>query len=271
MEDKRFVFVGGLHRSGTTLLARCLAGHPDISGFAGTGVKEDEGQHLQTVYPAANTFGGSGGFGFSPQAHVTEASPLVSDANRRRLWEQWSPHWDLSRSLLVEKSPPNLMKSRFLQALFPNSWFVMLIRHPIAVAHATEKWTRRTKAGLIRHWLVCHETMMEDVPHLRRVRLLHYEDLVARPDQVLSEIYTFLGVEPHPGDVTVRSGINDKYFDRWEARRGNPLRRPALDRAAARYESRVNRFGYSLLEPRAPVGPLPATSTPSAGSIHSGG
>ncbi len=147
MEDKRFVFVGGLHRSGTTLLARCLAGHPDISGFAGTGAKEDEGQHLQTVYPAANTFGGSGGFGFSPQAHVTEDSPLVSDANRHRLWEQWSPHWDLSKPLLVEKSPPNLMKSRFLQAMFPNSWFVMLIRHPIAVAHATEKWTRRTKAG----------------------------------------------------------------------------------------------------------------------------
>ncbi len=127
------------------------------------------------------------------------------------------------------------------------------------------------QGGLIHHWLVCHETMMGDLPHLRRVRLLHYEDLVARPDQELAEIHAFLGVAPHPGDLTVRGGINDKYFDRWDARRRNPLRRPALDRAAARYETRVNRFGYSLLEPRAPVGPLPVASTPIAGSIHSGG
>ena len=46
------VFVGGLHRSGTSLVHRCLALHPAVSGFSGTGVPEDEGQHLQTVYPA---------------------------------------------------------------------------------------------------------------------------------------------------------------------------------------------------------------------------
>ena len=45
------VFVGGLHRSGTSLVHRCLASHPAVSGFSDTGVPEDEGQHLQTVYP----------------------------------------------------------------------------------------------------------------------------------------------------------------------------------------------------------------------------
>ena len=87
--DHRFVFVGGLHRSGTTLLARCLAEHPEVSGFSGTRAPEDEGQHLQNVYQPGRAHGGPGRFGFDPEAHLTETSALVSDASRARLLEQW--------------------------------------------------------------------------------------------------------------------------------------------------------------------------------------
>jgi hypothetical protein len=47
---ERLVFIGGLHRSGTSIVHRCLSDHPDVSGFQSTGVWEDEGQHLQSVY-----------------------------------------------------------------------------------------------------------------------------------------------------------------------------------------------------------------------------
>ena len=61
----RLLFVGGLHRSGTTLLADLIAAHPLTSGFANTGVPADEGQHLQDVYPSARAFGGPGRFGLA--------------------------------------------------------------------------------------------------------------------------------------------------------------------------------------------------------------
>jgi len=35
MPDHTYVFVGGLHRSGTSLLARSLEAHPSVSGFRG--------------------------------------------------------------------------------------------------------------------------------------------------------------------------------------------------------------------------------------------
>ena len=141
-QEHTFVFVGGLHRSGTTLLGRCMAEHAQVSGFSGTGAREDEGQHLQTVYRAGKSHGGPGRFGFDPDAHLTEGSALVSDESRRLLLEQWGPHWDMSRPVLVEKSPPNLIRTRFLQALFPGARMIALVRHPVAVAGATRQFGR---------------------------------------------------------------------------------------------------------------------------------
>src|SRR5690348_9288269 len=91
--QRQFVFLAGLHRSGTTLLARLLAAHPEVSGFSGTGVPADEGQLLQSVYPAAKEYGGPGRFGFAPESHLTEASPLASEENATKLLDEWSPHW----------------------------------------------------------------------------------------------------------------------------------------------------------------------------------
>src|SRR5205814_5485769 len=117
--EHRFVFLAGLHRSGTTLLARLLAAHPEISGFSGTGVPADEGQHLQSVYPAAKVYGGPGRFGFAAESHLTESSPLASEESARTLLEEWSTHWDLSRPLLLEKSPPDPLKTPLPQAPLP--------------------------------------------------------------------------------------------------------------------------------------------------------
>ena len=157
---ERLVFVGGLHRSGTSLVHRCLAAHPDVTGFADTGVSEDEGQHLQTVYPPDHRFGGAGLFAFGRGAHLTESSPLASPHNRDRLVAQWSPYWRPGAAVGVEKSPPNLIRARFLQALFPEAVFVMVLRHPVAVACATWKGRRRllTYHALVRHWVACHAT-----------------------------------------------------------------------------------------------------------------
>jgi len=75
---------------GTTLLAQCVADQPLVSGFKDTGVWADEGQHLQTVYPPAMEYGGAGRFAFTEEAHLDEASPLVSKESRERLISEWS-------------------------------------------------------------------------------------------------------------------------------------------------------------------------------------
>ena len=67
-------------------MARTIAAHPDVSAFAGTGVPEDEGQHLQTVYPKPSARQQAGRFAFVRGAHLTERSPLVTTESRRTLF-----------------------------------------------------------------------------------------------------------------------------------------------------------------------------------------
>jgi Sulfotransferase family len=254
----RFVFVAGLHRSGTTLLARLLAAHPEISGFSGTGAPADEGQHLQSVYPSDHEYGRPGRFGFAPEMHLTESSTLVSEESAQRLFAEWSPHWDLSRPLLLEKSPPNLIKTRFLQALFPDSAFVVVIRHPIPVSIPTAKWrgTRRYDR-LFDHWLRCHALFEEDRGQLGRVHVLTYEQLVGNPASVLQDVCEFLEVEPIPPSEAVDTEANEKYFRRWKELKRDPRMRAYLDLVSLKYEHLVRPYGYSLIRPSRSK-PLPA-------------
>jgi hypothetical protein len=251
-QSHHFVFLGGLHRSGTTLLFRMLREHPEMTGFVNNKVAdnwtplEDEGQFLQAVYPPALCFGGPGSFAFAPESHLTESSELLTPENKAQLGADWFPYWDLSKHYLLEKTPQNVLMTRFLQSVFPNSSFVIIMRHPVAVSLATTKWTTRSLDSLIEHWLVAHEIVETDRPHLQRVMTVRYETMAEEPAATLREIYTFLGVVPHGTSFQATTEHNQRYFAQWLEMAKDPESSASIRECVARYETRVRAFGYSL-------------------------
>jgi len=237
-------------------MAKWLAAHPDVSGLTGTGVYEDEGQHLQSVYPVALAHGGPGRFALDPAARLTEDSELITPDAAGRLLEAWVPYWDTSKPVLLEKSPPNLIRMRFLHALFPAARFIVVVRHPIAVSFATHKWSRTSIDSLVQHWLTAHEHLVEDSLEVRRVALVRYEDLLTNPEFELDRLFAFLSLPSHAGGWSVRPGLNEAYFSRFTSPRW-PWRRREYARVAAAYESAVSPFGYSLLDPDSLRAPAP--------------
>jgi hypothetical protein len=243
----KFIFLCGLHRSGTSPLFRILRDHPEISGFRNTGVPEDEGQHLQTIFPAAKTYGGPGRFGFAQQAHLTEKSRLVTSENREKLFADWAKYWDLTKSNLLEKSPPNLIQTRFLQALFPNTYFIVILRHPIAVSLATSKWTNWSLDSLVQHWVHCHDLFELDRPYLNRVLIIRYEDLIQSTTISVGQICEFLDLKPHV-PTSLDSTGNDRYFRSWRNLSLAEGRTEEFGQIVQKYEQKVRSYGYSLVD-----------------------
>lgn len=249
MTDHTFAFICGLHRSGTSLLFQLLRDHPDASGFRDTGVREDEGQHLQSTYAPARDFGGAGRFAFDAKAHLVEVDAATAARHKAELMEAWGPHWDLSRRVLLEKSPPNLVRTRYLQSVFPGARFVVIVRHPIAAALATKKWRRRQSLwSLVHHWVVAHDIAVADGEHVDHLLLVHYEDLVREPAATLDAIQRFVGLAP---DATIAAGAinasaSDSYAAQWRAMRAHPLKRLYVRALARRFGEAVAQHGYSL-------------------------
>jgi hypothetical protein len=115
----------------------------------------------------------------------------------RPAWQakrDWAKAYSKRHGILLEKSPPNTVRSRWLQRNFRPSRFIAIVRSPFAVCEGIR---RRTGCGLetaVRHWRTANECMFADMDHLRKCFWLRYEDLTARPNEYLHKIQSFLNL-----------------------------------------------------------------------------
>lgn len=222
-----------------------------ISGFKENSVYQDEGQHVQSVFKPAKFHGGLGRFGFDPEAHLTEKSALISEDNKRKLFSEWKEYWDLNRPYLLEQSPPDIIRTRFLQEIFPGSYFIVIKRHPVPVSFETQRAMGDNKAAiysLIKHWVVVHEVFSADMKYLKNVFILKYEDFVRDPQGFLDRICSFLGIHNHNTIQEILSDRNAGSFIKWNEQRRKIFFKCYHGLIIRKFEKRVNQLGYSLYE-----------------------
>ena len=271
--SRKYLFVCGLPRSGTSILGRNIARMNDCTGFKNTGVFEDEGQFLQDVYAVASEYGGSSRVGFDPRAHRTENSNLLTPANVAKLKASWDKYWEADKAICVEKTPENLLMTRFLQAAFANSYFIVIRRHPVPVSMAGRRWKINLTSfdTAFRHWLHCQALYEGDRKYLKRIYELRYEDYVQDQDKYHKELAAFIGTQvpeapekdtyryvmqwrnptglrvPEKGMEKTSPIHNQKYLDRWHKLLTESPFRVYYRYLVRKYESQFSQYGYSLI------------------------
>jgi len=243
---RRWLFVVGVNNSGTTLLAQVLTAHPAIAWLP------TEGQQLTRALPRPDRLGAvrlwtERGALF----RAVEDGDLAADA--LRVQYDWSRYWqDLpGATFLMEKSPPNTLRTRWLARRFAPASFVALVRSPYGVS---EGIARRTGASIVRaatHWDKANRALLEDLTSLERALLVRYEDLVADPGATLERITRSLGLAPLPasawqGPRAVHNASGEPQplgdFNADSLRRLSPAERDAITAIAG---ETMARLGYT--------------------------
>ncbi|MBL7924964.1 MAG: sulfotransferase [Bacteroidia bacterium] len=236
----KWVFIVGCYNSGTTLLHKLLSAHPAI------GSMPNEGQFYTDQLPRGADYDLPRLWALKPELfYLDENSRPDIDVNKLKRDWAWFYN-DVHRPVLIEKTILNAARTRWLQTVFPNSYFISLFRNGYAVAEGIQ---RKEKHGIniaAQQWAVSNEILLNDLPHLKHHHELSYENLVSDPVIELKKITRFLQIEELPDAVfnsefnihKVASSIRDMNKDSLARLKGediqivNEVAGPVLDRLA---------------------------------------
>lgn len=135
---------------------------------------------------------------YRPNYYLTEAD--VEPGDRAALVGIYRAAMPDATGRLLSFDPPNLIRARFLQALFADACFVTVVRDPYAAVAAASR--RRAKWGTIEeqalHWATAYETLLAERRFLKRRLLVRYEQLIAEPIQVLEAVCRHMRIDFTP-------------------------------------------------------------------------
>jgi len=201
-DEHRWIFIMGCNNSGTSLLYNILGEHPQIGKVATESVNLSKvwPSYITNVLPSSLKSGYNRAWTERPDIfHLTEKDAHIDENRLRYDWlNVVKVHKRLDRLYLLEKTTENACRSRWLQKVFPNSYFIGIVRNGYAVAEGLRRNTGYPIERCARHWNAANKIMSDDSKLLNNIKLIKYEDLAEEPKKILSEIADFLKIDGRP-------------------------------------------------------------------------
>ncbi len=133
--------------------------------------------------------------------------------------KEWDRYWDTSKPVLLEKSPPNILRASEIAAHFQPLQFVLMVRNPYAHAEGLMRRNKWKVSRAANFACMCLRVQLRNARELENALVLSYESLVADPQQSCRDLAAFLpalsDLDPeasfavHSVDGTVHRPITD--------------------------------------------------------------
>lgn len=236
------IFIVGVPRSGTTLLASLLAAHsrlacgPETAFFAELAAAGKpllhprdwpgdvlefaeesrlEGESLLERYAVDRQE--LAGFLAGSQPSPVGVLVALGELTARRAGKvRW-----------MEKSPIHLLYAQQIRWWFPSAPIVRIVRDPrdVALSLTGVPWGPKDLTGGLLYWRRFHERSREFFASDPLSCTVRYEELVADPEAVLRQVCSFIGEELEPGMLagTRETGTLVRESESWKGNAGDPV------------------------------------------------
>jgi hypothetical protein len=190
--NHHYLFILSPPFSGSTLLSELLSTSPNVSTNNALGTRE--GQQLPGVlkimWEAKDKYNPEAGFDWT------------------FIKSQWLKYWDVTKPVLLEKSPPNIVRASEIVSHFSPVSFICMVRDPYAVC---ESMIRRgyDAAEAAAFAVRCLRFQKDNIEKLANLLFFTYEELTEDPENIKERLGAFL---PALSDIDMRRGFRAHNF-----------------------------------------------------------
>ena len=171
-----YLFILSAPLCGSTLLHEVICSGTNVSANNTWGTRE--GQKLPTVQ----------------NAMYLNTNKWNSTEEFDWVWirEEWLNYWDTSKPILLEKSPPNIVRAGSIERAFEPSYFIVMVRNPYAQCEGLMRRNGETASNAAQLVLERMKMQKNNLRQLKNVFLLTYEQLCDQPEESLDKLKSFL-------------------------------------------------------------------------------
>ncbi|MDY6781435.1 MAG: sulfotransferase [Cyanobacteriota bacterium] len=213
---KSYVFILCPPYSGSTLLWKLVSTSDAVSSLP------KEGQFLPEV------------------RKVMRRDPWNS--NEQFPWETikevWNKYWDPSKPLLLEKSPPNIIRTREIIEHFSPIYFLLMVRNPYAHCESLMRRNKVNAEEAAEFTLRCMRQQAENVANLDVSLAFTYEALVQNPKLIAEKIQSFI---PQIGELQYDKKFETRAIDGIQSRKIVDFNQKKIDNLSLSDLDKINR------------------------------